>query len=85
MSTAVSDLLQIDMRVTGTAWKQTILDVQTLKSVDFMIDLMFESPVTSCRRASTGRTTTHVSSPARAAERADLPAGAGLRFTDDDG
>jgi hypothetical protein len=39
MSTAVGDLLQIDMSVTGTAWKQTILDVQTMKSVDFTIDL----------------------------------------------
>jgi hypothetical protein len=39
MSTALGDLLQIDMSVTGTAWKQTILDMQTMKSVDFTIDL----------------------------------------------
>jgi hypothetical protein len=39
MNTAVGDLLQIDMSVTGTAWKQSVLDVQTMKSVDFTIDL----------------------------------------------
>jgi hypothetical protein len=39
MNTAVGDLLQIDMSVTGTAWKQSVLDLQTMKSVDFTIDL----------------------------------------------
>jgi hypothetical protein len=39
MSTAVGDQLQIDMSVKGTAWTQTILDLQTMKKVDFTIDL----------------------------------------------
>jgi hypothetical protein len=39
MDTAIGDLLQIDMSVKGTAWTQTIFDVQTMKKVDYTIDL----------------------------------------------
>jgi hypothetical protein len=39
ISTEVGELLQIDMSVKGTAWTQTILDLSTMKSVDFTIDL----------------------------------------------
>jgi hypothetical protein len=39
ISTEVGDLLQMDISVKGTAWTQTILDLSTMKSVDFTIDL----------------------------------------------
>jgi hypothetical protein len=39
LSTEVGDSLQIDMSVKGTAWTQAILDLTTMKSVDFTIDL----------------------------------------------
>jgi hypothetical protein len=39
MNVAVGDALMLDMSLTGTVWKQTALDQQTSKSVDFSIDL----------------------------------------------
>ena len=40
MSVAVGDQLNIDMRLTGTVWTQTVTDEQTGQSVDFSIDMM---------------------------------------------
>jgi hypothetical protein len=39
VNTEVGDLLEIDMSVKGTNWTQTITDVQSMKTVDFTIDL----------------------------------------------
>ena len=40
MDVNVDDLLDIDMTLSGTMWKQTITDRQTSKTVDFTMDLM---------------------------------------------
>ncbi len=39
MNVGVGDLLDIDMSLSGTTWKQVVADEQTSKSVDFSIDL----------------------------------------------
>jgi hypothetical protein len=40
MDVNVDDLLDIDMALSGTMWKQTITDRQANKTVDFTMDLM---------------------------------------------
>ena len=40
MDVNVGDLLDIDMVLSGTVWKQTITDRQTSKTVDFSMDMM---------------------------------------------
>jgi hypothetical protein len=40
MDVNVDELLDIDMVLSGTVWKQTITDRQTSKTVDFSMDLM---------------------------------------------
>lgn len=39
MNAGVGDALRIDMALSDTTWKQTIVDAKTSKSVDFSIDL----------------------------------------------
>lgn len=43
MNVADGDALDIDMALTGTTWKQTIVDEATSKTVDFSIDLKGQS------------------------------------------
>jgi hypothetical protein len=39
MNVAIGDALDMEFALTGTSWKQTVLDEQTMKTVDFSIDL----------------------------------------------
>jgi hypothetical protein len=39
MNVVVADALDIDIALSGTTWKQTVTDEQTMKTVDFSIDL----------------------------------------------
>jgi hypothetical protein len=39
MNVAIGDALDMEFSLTGTTWKQTVMDEQSMKAVDFSIDL----------------------------------------------